>query len=282
MTDYRPITIDGMTDPIGIAVQPSPMLQWIDIADMVIDDRYQRPMLKHGLRTVQSIAKNFRWSCFTPVLVAPIEGGKFALIDGQHRAHAALLCGIKSVPAMVVPIAVTEQAKAFMTINTERTSVSVFSVFKAGLASGEPWALAASKAVADAGCRLMGSNSSTAAKKPGDVYCVGLIRDMVKLGRAHAITTTLTAIRMIDPGNTSSILLYSDWLLNPLMKAVASFPDLDPQTLADLLHRRRPLLILESSGRMAKQEGRPKAIAAREAFITLIRVQINQSKAPAQ
>jgi hypothetical protein len=278
MTQYRPITIDGMTDPIGIAVQPSPMLQWIDIADMVVDDRYQRPINSGGYRTVRSIAENFRWSCFTPVLLAPIEGGRFAVIDGQHRVHAALLCGIKAVPAMVVPIAATEQATAFIQVNTARTAMSNYNLFKAGLAAGVPWALTAEKAVSDAGCTLMTFNPASNARKSGQICSVGLIRDMVLKGHARAVTIALTAIRAIDNGAASAILLYSDWTLNPLIKAVAQFPKLDADTLADLLRKRRPFNVIDAAEKVAKEEGRPKAIAAREAFITLIRQQIGGAK----
>ena len=274
MTSYREIAIDGQDAPLGIADQPSPMLQWVEIAQMVIDDRYQRPLGKHSLTTIRAIAANFRWSCFAPVLLAPIEGGRFAVIDGQHRVHAALLCGLKSVPAMVVPIAATEQARAFVAVNTARTGVSVFSIFKAGLASGEAWAIAASEAVAAADCRLMSFNPSAASKKPGDVYCVGLIRDMVKSGRAGAVTVTLSAIRAIDIGGSSSVLLYSDWLLNPLIKAVAEVPEADVETVVAALRRKRPFIVMEQAKRVADSEKRPMSTVARAMFLALLHDQM--------
>lgn len=271
MTHYRPITLPDMPPPIGIADQPSPMLQWVEIAAMVVDDRYQRPITKHGRTIIGKIAANFRWSCFTPVLLAPIEGGQFAVLDGQHRVHAALLCGIKAVPAMVVPIAATEQATAFLAVNTQRQGMSQFSLFKAGLASGEPWALEANRAVAEAECRLMSFHPSSANKKPGEIYAVGLIRDLVTKGQAQAVTTTLRAIRAIDTGGNAAVLLYSEWLLKPLMQAVAASPPIEAQTLADLLHRKRPFITLEAAERLAKTEGKPRASVARESFITQIR-----------
>ena len=274
MTHYRPIAMPNMAEPVPIADQPSPMLQWVEIATMVIDDTYQRPISHGGLSTIRRIAANFRWSCFTPVLLAPIEGGQFAVIDGQHRVHAALLCGIKSVPAMVVPIAATEQAQAFIQVNTARTGISVFSIYKAGLASGEPWAMAAQDAVTAADCRLMSFKPHAAAKKPGQVYCVGLIRDMIAKGRSDAVTTALTAIRAIDTGAASAITLYSNWVLLPLIKAVAEFPNLDAATLTDILRKRRPFIIIESAERIAKAENRSPSIAAREAFVVTIRAHL--------
>lgn len=274
MTQYRPITLDGMTEPLGLADQPSPMLQWVEIALMVIDDQYQRPINYNGLRTIKAIAANFRWSCFTPVLLAPIEGGLFCVIDGQHRVHAALLCGIKAVPAMVVPIAVNEQAKAFIQVNTARTGVSPYAMFKAGLVAGEAWAVAADQAVSAAGCHLVRFTPSVKSRKPGDILCVGLVRDLVTKGHARAVTVTLTAIRAIDAGGNSAILLYGDWLLNPLLRAVAEFPGLDAPTLTDLLRKRRPFHVMDAAERRAKEEKRSLPLVAHEMFITSIRAHL--------
>ena len=271
MSQYRAISIEGMAEPLGIADQPSPMLQWIEVAAMVIDDHYQRPINHGGWRTVRAIAANFRWSCFTPVLLAPIEGGQFAVIDGQHRVHAALLCGIKSVPAMVVPIAATEQAMAFVTVNTARTSMSNYNLYRAGLASGEEWAIQAREAVDASGCTLMTFNPSSGTRKPGEIYAVGLVRAMVTKGHAGAVTLALTAIRAVDTGGNSAVLLYSDWMLNPLIKAVAEFPELDAATLTDMLRRKRPFHVMDAAERLAREEKRSIGNVAREIFCAAIR-----------
>lgn len=274
MTPHRPIALPGPAEPLGIADQPSPMLQWVKIADMVIDDAYQRPLNQGGWRVVRGIAENFRWSCFTPVLLAPIEGGLFAVIDGQHRAHAALMCGIEAVPAMVVPIAATEQARAFVQVNTARTAMSQYNKFKAGLAAGEAWALLADITVSNTGCRLMRFALNANKRKLGDIQCVGLIRDLVTRGHAPAITATLTAIRAIDTGAPTSMVLYTDWILNPLLKAVAEFPGLDAATLTDVLRAKRPAHVMDAAERLAKTEHRSTAALAREGFVAVIRIHL--------
>lgn len=276
MMHYRPITIPETADTLEIAVQPSPMLQWIEIDAMVVDDRYQRPINAGGWRTIKSIAANFRWSCFTPVLLAPIDGGRFAVIDGQHRLHAAAICGIKSVPAMVVPIAATEQAQAFIQVNTARTAMSQFNKFKAGIAAGEPWAIEADRAVTEAGCVLMRFCPNAKFRKPGDILCVGLVREMVTKGHGRAVTVTLQAIRQIDTGGSSALLLYSDWLLNPLVKAVAAFPKLDLPTLTDTLRKRRPFHVMDAAERRAKEEHKSAGLIARQMFEAAIQQQVAQ------
>ena len=103
-------------------------------------------------------------------------------------------------------------------------------------------------------------------KKPGNIFCVALIRDHVRNGKAAAITTALTAIRMIDTGSATSILLYSDWILKPLIGAVSDYPGIDVETLADILRKRRPAIVMDAAERLAKTEGRGRAAVAREMF----------------
>ena len=84
MTAHRPITLPPNATPIAIADQPAPMLEWVEIARMVIDDSYQRPIMVNGWKTIRKIAENFSWSCFTAVQIAPTQDGRFAVIDKAH------------------------------------------------------------------------------------------------------------------------------------------------------------------------------------------------------
>jgi hypothetical protein len=117
------------------------MLQWIKIADLVIDPSYQRPILGEGRRNVARIARHFRWSYFAPVVVSPVEGGRFAIIDGQHRTTAAALVGIKTVPCQVVIAARDEQAAAFKAINGATTRISRMALQAAAVVANEPAAI---------------------------------------------------------------------------------------------------------------------------------------------
>ncbi len=85
---------------------PAPLLQWVKIAELVVDDRYQRPIYGAGRVNVRRIAEAFSWAKFAPIVVSPVEGGRFAIVDGQHRATAALLRGIEAVPAQVIIAAI--------------------------------------------------------------------------------------------------------------------------------------------------------------------------------
>lgn len=267
----RSVEISGRPT-VEPAPQAAPQLMWVKLSDLVVDDTYQRPLARNNWAAIDKIAANFRWSRFSPVLVAPIPGGRFAIVDGQHRAHAALMCGFDSVPAMIVPMEPAEQAKAFTWVNGQVTRVTPGQVFKAALASGEPWALRCRDFVEAAGCRLMTSHQKRAEdKKPGHLFCLGLVRKHVFGGTDWAVTAGLQAIRAYD-GEKGRVALYSDHILQPWINAIATdigFVSLD---LADVLRRRDPFLVIEAADRMASAEaGRPSVHLRVQAFVALLR-----------
>ncbi|MDF3607736.1 ParB N-terminal domain-containing protein [Paracoccus sp. DMF-8] len=136
---FRAIDVSGQP-ALEPADQAAPVLDWIPIRQLVVDDRYQRPLTRAGWQTIRRIAENFRWSRFSPVLVAPMPGALWAIIDGQHRTHAAAICGHDKVPCMSVHMDTAEQAQAFADVNGTVTRITVHHVFKAALAAGENWA----------------------------------------------------------------------------------------------------------------------------------------------
>ena len=81
--------IEGVAPYAG----PRPDLAWTPIGDIVIDDTYQRPLGEKNWRSIARIARAFDWGKFTPVVLAPCPDGRMALIDGQHRVHAAAAAG---------------------------------------------------------------------------------------------------------------------------------------------------------------------------------------------
>ncbi|MDO5706913.1 MAG: ParB N-terminal domain-containing protein [Paracoccus sp. (in: a-proteobacteria)] len=266
MTDFRTIDVGGR-ERVTPASQPAPQLQWVKIADLVIDGRYQRPLGEANWIAIRRIAQAFRWSRFGPVLVAPVEGGQYALIDGQHRAHAAALCGFEAVPAMIAMVAPEEQALAFIEINTRQIRVHRLAVYRAALLAGEDWAIRCRDAVEAAGCQLMTSNRSTKDKKPGQVFAVSLIRRLVDGGGAAAVINGLAALLEYDP---EAVANFSDVLLTPWLTAVAQVPR-DVPDLVRVLHSRRPWLVIEAANRLAKADGIPAATARRNMFTMLIR-----------
>lgn len=149
-------------DPSGFAVPGSkpdpgsaPMLQWIAISDLVVDPAYQRMIRGAGRSNVRKIAANFRWSCFAPVVVSPIAGGIFAIVDGQHRTTAAALIGLKTVPCQVIVATPEEQAMAFKEINGATTKMSRQAIHAAAVAAGDADAKALEDVAARADVKIL-------------------------------------------------------------------------------------------------------------------------------
>ena len=94
-----------------------PELQWVKISRLRIDPRYQREIGRRGAENILAIATHFKWSKFGPAVIAPISGGLFAIVDGQHRCTAALLRGFDSVPCVIIVADEADQADAFVAIN---------------------------------------------------------------------------------------------------------------------------------------------------------------------
>ncbi|MBV5268721.1 MAG: ParB N-terminal domain-containing protein [Afipia sp.] len=170
----------------GVHPGPAPMLQWLKIADLVIDDSYQRELRRTNWTAIRKIASAFTWSRFSPVFVAPVEGGKYAIIDGQHRTHAAAMCGFEDVPCQIVQMSAAEQADAFAAVNGMVTKITSLQIFKAALAAGSGWATELRDLAQKAGCEVRTSNGSSDAKRPGQIYAVSAFRVLAgRYGGGH-------------------------------------------------------------------------------------------------
>ena len=188
------LTIEGFKAPARREHGAVPNLQWLAIADLVVDPAYQRTMTPWSRKHVEQIAEDFDWSLFSPVVAAPVVGGKFALIDGQHRSTAALLVGETHVPAMVVIADRARQAKSFAAINGSTFKMTSMAVFKAALASGEPDHVRCAAIAAECGVRILTYPCAANRQQPGDTMAAAsLMRAMVEHGEG-ALRLALTAL----------------------------------------------------------------------------------------
>ncbi|MEJ6397025.1 ParB/RepB/Spo0J family partition protein [Yoonia sp. 208BN28-4] len=248
---YRPVII---TDADRIAHKKAegsaarPEMMWIPIDQLVLDDDFQRPLARANWTAIRRIAAAFNWAHFTPVIVAPVADGMFAIIDGQHRTHAALMVSRSDVPCMVVDLTVPEQAAAFAAINGQVTAVSAFHIYKAALCAREAWAVTCDAVVRDAGCQLMTYHPSAATKKGGEVYCVGLIKTEVAAKRGAVVTLVLDALRRSQHGDNAAV--YNYGVLRPLLTVVAGAPRAQRRDLAAFFDAHDPMGIVKRVHRM--------------------------------
>ncbi len=247
----RPVQTDGQPT-FGLTQQPAPMLDWLAIANLRMDDRYQRPLGQHNWQAIRKIAQRFDWCAFSPVLVAPLEGGLYAVIDGQHRVHAAALAGIQQVPAMIVQVARAHQALAFVKVNSG-IRVSPHQTYRAELAAHHREALAIAAAAQAAGCTVPTSHPSSKNKKPREIYCIGFLRTCIRAGHAPYLTAALQALVAFD--TKGRVGLYNDFVLGPFVNAAVQTGVTNTAHLTAALHLRDPFHVLEAAAATAKTKG---------------------------
>ncbi|QIB34773.1 DUF6551 family protein [Ancylobacter pratisalsi] len=173
---------------------PAPQLQWLDIDHLVVDPAYQRPITRAGRANIGKIAGEFRWSRFSPVIVSPVEGGRYAIIDGQHRVTAAAGIGIEAVPCQIVLATQGEQAESFTAINGATTRVTALALHRAAVAAGEPSAIAVAHVAARAGVKILAYPVATLDQELGQTMAVGAIAGVIA---RHGADVAVLALRCI-------------------------------------------------------------------------------------
>lgn len=219
----RALSIDNLAKPNNRDPGPEPQQDWISVDKLVIDPEYQREVKADGRRAIERIAAAFEWTKFSPVVVSPVSLGRFAIIDGQHRATAAKLCGYETVPCYVLQLDRAGQAASFAAINGSVTKITLWSIYKAALAAGEGWAVQAKAVAQEAGCRLMTSNKTASEKQGGEIYGISTMREMIARHGSAAITTALKAYKQSIYGDLP--VAWSNTTLFAWVQAVAQTPD---------------------------------------------------------
>jgi hypothetical protein len=194
----RPISIDDFAADVPRRpveeCGPAPQLQWLDIAALVVDPAYQRDITAQGKRNVKRIAELFDWRYFSPVVVAPIAGGRYAVVDGQHRTTAAMLVGHASVPCQVILAAPGEQAKAFTAVNGTVTRVHTLAMHKAAVAAGDATAREVERVAKAGGAKILSYPVPELKQAPGQTMAIGAVRELIQEYGAEATILGLRAV----------------------------------------------------------------------------------------
>jgi len=202
MSDYDPLNAAHYTTPsTPFGDGPAPFLDWIEVRRLVIDKSYQRHVTRAGAINIQRIADQFEWSKFSPVIVAPIEGGLFSIIDGQHRATAAMLRGVEKVPCGVVHIDRAKQAEAFAAINGNTTRVSPQSVYFARLTGKDKNAEQMASVLAAAGVTVVRANRTLRDMKRGETAAVSALFKFLKVYGRETLISSLQCVCQTGDGN---------------------------------------------------------------------------------
>lgn len=240
MLPVLPLAESVKCGPIRGAVGDFRMVR---IADLWIDDTYQRAMTAASVRNVRRICAAFDWAKFLPVVVVE-SGGGLAVIDGQHRATAAATLGIDRVPAYVLHCSRAEAAGAFAAINGAVTPVSAVDVWFAELAAGAPEALALDRTFQAADVRIVRAKAGIAV---GETASIGVLRRAADRYGLDTLCTVLQCITQTGNGNPGTIV---GAVVNGIARALMTKPDLlaepsrafdifDTVDLMDVLERAR-------------------------------------------
>lgn len=230
---FRAITLPEGAAP-GLGGAPTAALDWIAIRELVIDDSYQRPLAEKNWQAIRKIAARFTWGHFSLCIVARLDDAHYAVIDGQHRAHAALLAGYSEVPCLIVDLPdAADQARAFAAINGDVTAMTIWHLFRAALAAGEHWALRGVEVVEACGCRLMTSNKSITERKARELYNIGMVRALIRDGQEEALARVLRALAAAPCGQAPH--LWTDRVLRPLVDLAIKRGEVDGAAWAAFL-----------------------------------------------
>ncbi|QXX74259.1 ParB N-terminal domain-containing protein [Methylovirgula sp. HY1] len=182
---------------------PVPSLLWVRVADLRLDPTYQREITPRGLDTIARITECFDWRKFKPIVVASAEGETYAVVDGQHRVHAALLVGIDTLPAYRIDASAAEQAEAFAAVNGCITAIRPIDLFKARLAAGDKHAVAVAALAQAEGVELLFTNRATNLMAPRQSVAVHAIMRM-RHGDA-IVSLALAAVLACKPHQGSNL-----------------------------------------------------------------------------
>ncbi len=225
--EYRALSAEGFAAPAA-APDPGPvtMLDWRPIALLRVDPSYQRTIGQKGAATIRKIVAEFDWSKFAPVIVAPIAGGLYAIVDGQHRTTAALARGLETVPCCIALLDRASQAAAFAAINGQVTAMHATQLFHAKVAAGDPDATALAKICAAAGVRILRSPRAAAQMKRGDTIAAGALQALSARENPERLTLALKCVVQTRDGNPG-------YLRAPVLRAFMDLFATHPDFAAD-------------------------------------------------
>lgn len=224
--DVRPF-MTALRPPRSADLGPLPELAWLPIADLRIDQRYQREILRRGRGNVIRIHAEFDWRMFTPVIVSRIAGtALYAIVDGQHRSTAAACREIPKVPCLIIDADPCEQAAAFAAINGNVTQMSSLQLHAARIAAGDKAAIRLDEVCAAAGVEILRYPVPASNIGVGQTLAVSCLAKSLAAYGQDVLTAALLCITATRDGNVGL-------LRAPLIRGLCQTISRRPQLAAD-------------------------------------------------
>jgi hypothetical protein len=160
-----------------------PGLQYVSKSKLQVDHTYQREMsTKRSQHLVERIAAEWSWLHCGAIVVAPAGGGKFNILDGQHRHAAAMkIPEISDLPCVISTArSLIEQARAFIALNRDRIALTGLSIFWSEVAAGDAEGKALVSACRKAGVTILRNTVGGIQMKPDQTVALGVIRRLYR------------------------------------------------------------------------------------------------------
>lgn len=199
MTALRPL------GKLTFAITPAPSsdvgqpgeLAWLPLKQLYIDPAYQRAILDSGKANIRRMVEGFSWLLFATIVVARRGKNSFAIVDGQHRATAALIHGgIDKVPCLILKGGQAAEARAFSAINGNVTRIHSLQSFRASVAAGDTAAKQLVELCAKANVTIAAYPKQEL--DPGETMALGYIRRVQRQYGDKILIAALTALRTMD------------------------------------------------------------------------------------
>ncbi len=205
-------THGGMVDKAaryGWTIKDQPgRLMMLDKAVLEVDNSYQRDT---AAAKIKRIAAQWSWLACGALIVADRGDGRFFVIDGQHRAEAAMkLSAVQKLPCIVFETGGSrEEAGGFLRANRDRKPMTSVQAFSAMVTAGDPDAMAVQELLESHGlvARDSGSGNSQAFKS------VGVLLQIVRRGKEHASRVLAASVAACHGGKVhSDVLKGMSWI----------------------------------------------------------------------
>lgn len=174
---------------ISVDTEGAGTIALVALADLKVDPIYQRDLTA---QFVERLAENWDIVTAGTIVVSKRPSGDLYIVDGQHRAAAAVRAGETHILAQVVnePSA-EEEARLRLKGNVKRGD-RVFEVFRARLASNDETALAIERILAGCGTQI----NMTPTTQTG-INAITAVEKLYNLDKGESLINILTLLKRL-------------------------------------------------------------------------------------
>lgn len=198
-----------------------PDLAWVKVSDLVVEGYQRLTTEKAGQALIASIAAAWSWDRCGAIIVRPcrVDGAaRLAVVDGQHRAIAALSRGdIDALPAAIIGVETAQgAARTFIGLNLDRRNLSAQAVFWAEVEAGHA-AATEIKAAADAAHVTV-----LRAIKPADSCTIGETSSVGSLRNVHRVNGSAVLTRALKIAVVARVAPIKGWHIEASALAITA------------------------------------------------------------